>query len=288
MPEGDTIFRTAQVLRGVLQGETVLAARGRPGGVQLERVVGSRVERVESAGKHLLMSFSNGLTLHTHMRMDGEWHRYRQGERWWRDASRAVAIIEVPRGVAVCFDAPTVELVETRALPLHPGLRRLGPDLASDDFRTDDALQRLLRPELADGAIGEALLDQRVAAGVGNVFRSEICFIERVDPFAPVSGLPQDTLRRLLDTARQLLRANVGGPGRTTTPDLLGGQPGSAGPRSPGGRLWVYGRAGRPCRRCGTMILTTVRGTTLARRVYWCPSCQTASRSVEKVAAVRS
>jgi endonuclease VIII len=274
-------------VRGVLQGETVLAARGGPGGAQLERVVGSRVDRVESAGKHLLMSFSNGLTLHTQMRMDGEWHRYRPGERWWRDASRAVAVIEVPRGVAVCFDAPTVELVETRALPLHPSLRRLGPDLVAEEFSMDDALQRLLQPAFADVPIGEALLDQRVAAGVGNVFRSEICFIERLDPFAPVGDLTEETVRRLLDTARRLLRANVGGPGRTTTPDLLGGQPGSAGPRAPGGRLWVYGRASRPCRRCGTLILTAVRGTAMPRRVYWCPSCQPASRSAEKVPAIR-
>jgi endonuclease-8 len=286
MPEGDTIFRTAQVLRAVLQGEAVVAARGRPGGVQLERIVGSRVERVESAGKHLLISFSNGLTLHTHMRMDGEWHRYRVGEQWWRDASRAVAVIEVPRGIAVCFDAPTVELIETRALPLHPALRRLGPDLLADAFKPEDALQRLRAPAVADVPIGDALLDQRLAAGVGNVFRSEICFIERVDPFASVGSLTEDSLRRLVEAARRLLRANRTGPGRTTTPDLLGGQPGSFGPRSPGGRLWVYGRAGRPCRRCGTAIRTQVSGASMPRRVYWCPSCQSVLRSVEPVSAV--
>lgn len=286
MPEGDTIFRTAQVLRALFDGEQVVAARGRPGGVQLERVVGSRIERVESAGKHLLISFGNGLTLHTHMRMDGEWHRYRPSERWWRDPSRAVAVIEVPRGTAVCFDAPTVELIETRALPLHSTLRRLGPDLLARDFPADDALARLRGTALADLPVGEALLDQRVAAGVGNVFRSEICFVERVDPFATVGSLSDDTLCRLLETARRLLRANRSGPTRTTTPDLLGGAPGSDGPRPAGRRLWVYGRAGRPCRRCGTPIRMLVHGRTMPRRVYWCPGCQPASARLESVSAL--
>jgi endonuclease VIII len=287
MPEGDTIFRTAEVLGGVLEGEEVLAARGRPGGVQLERVVGSRVERVESAGKHLLISFSNGLTLHTHMQMVGEWHRYRTGERWRRGASRAVAVVQVGRGVAVCFDAPTVELMETRALRIHRGLRRLGPDLIGEDFGDDEALERLRIPALSGDAVGEALLDQRVVAGIGNVFRSEICFIDRVDPFAPVGSLPDETLRRLLHTARRLLQANRRGRARTTMPDLLGGEP-RGGPTPAGGRLWVYGRAGRPCRRCGSPIRTLVHGTTLRRRVFWCPGCQPASTVREALAPARS
>src|SRR5262245_64526510 len=122
MPEGDTLFRTATVLREALAGRKVIAARGRPGGAQLERVVGSQVDRVEAQGKHLLIGFGNGLTLHTHLRVNGSWHRYRTGERWRRSPARAVAVIEVPDGVAVCFDAPTVELMETRALAIHPAL----------------------------------------------------------------------------------------------------------------------------------------------------------------------
>jgi len=274
VPEGDTIFRAARVLGALLEGQQVRAARGRAGGAQLERVVGSRVERVESVGKHLLMRFGNGLTLHTHMRMDGEWHRYRSGERWSRPPSRAVAVIEVARGIAVCFDAPTVELIETRALRLHPALRRLGPDLLADAFDPGLAFARLRAPALIDVPIGEALLDQRVVAGAGNVYRSEICFIERVDPLQPVRSFDDETLRRLLRTARDLLTANRDGPTRTTTPDLLGGAPGSRGPRSQGGRLWVYGRAGRPCRRCGAPVRTTLTGASMPRRVYWCATCQ--------------
>jgi endonuclease VIII len=283
MPEGDTIYRTAQVLSAMLEGETVLGARGRPGGVQLERVVSSRVQRVESDGKHLLIGFSSGLTLHTHMRMNGEWHRYRAQERWRRDPSHAVAVIEVPRGVAVCFDAPTVELLETRALRLHPALRRLGPDLLAPDYSVEESLRRLRAAERERMPVGEALLDQRVAAGVGNVYRSEICFVDRVNPFAAVGTLDDATLARLLQTARHLLGANRDGTGRATTPDLLGGQAGSSGPRSRGGRLWVYGRAGRPCRRCGTLVRTVVTGGATPRRVYWCASCQDPAR----VSAVR-
>ena len=273
MPEGDTIYRTAQVLGGVLTGETVIAARGRPGGAALGRVVGTRVERVASNGKHLLIDFSGGLTLHTHLRMHGSWHRYARGQRWRREPSRAVAVIEVPRAVAVCFDAPTVELLDTRAVKLHPALRTLGPDLLAAEFPLEVALGGLRSADRANTAIGDALLDQRVAAGIGNVYRSEILFIERVDPLAAVSSLDDTTLRRLLETARRLLVANRASPGRTTTPDLLGGQPGSGGPRGRTGRLWVYGRAGRPCRRCGTPIESALSGE-LPRRVYWCPMCQ--------------
>jgi endonuclease-8 len=276
VPEGDTLYRTADVLRKVLEGQQVLAARGRPDGAALGRLVGSRVERVESNGKHLLIRFSTGLTLHTHLAMHGSWHRYLPGERWRRTPSRAVAVIEVPRAVAVCFDAPTVELLETRALALHPALRALGPDLLAPTFDADRSLALLRSPGRVELPIGDALLDQRVVAGIGNVFRSEVCFLEQVDPFAPVGQLDDGALRRLLATARRMLSANRRGTSRTTTPDLLGGPPGSAGPRATGAELWVYGRAGRPCRRCRTPIRSRVAGTR-PRRVYWCPTCQRAA-----------
>jgi endonuclease-8 len=275
MPEGDTLYQTADVLRKVLEGQEVRAARGRVGGAALARLVGSRVERVESNGKHLLIRFSSGLTLHTHLAMHGSWHRYLPGERWRRTPSRAVAVIEVPRAVAVCFDAPTVELLETRALALHPSLSDLGPDLLAPSFDADHALALLRSPGRAELAIGDALLDQRAVAGIGNVFRSEICFVEQVDPFVPVRQLDDDALHRLLATARGLLSANRRRVSRTTTPDLLGGPPGSGGPRANGGDLWVYGRAGRPCRRCGSAIRSALAGTR-PRRVYWCPTCQVA------------
>ena len=273
MPEGDTLFRTATVLREVLVGRVVTAARGRADGPALGRVVGSSVERVEARGKHLLIGFGNGDTLHTHLRMHGSWHRYRPGERWRRSPSRAVAVVEVDGAVAVCFDAPTAQLLDTRAIAIHPGLAALGPDLHAPVPDLDAAFERLRDGSRAGMPVGEALLDQTVVAGLGNVYRSEVCFVERVDPFAPVAALPDEALRRLLETGRRLLAANRSGGSRTTTPGAGGAPPGTAGARV-GSRLYVYGRTGRPCLRCGTSIRSRVTGATLARRTYWCPSCQ--------------
>ncbi|MBA2275526.1 MAG: Fpg/Nei family DNA glycosylase [Chloroflexi bacterium] len=275
MPEGDTLFRTAAVLREVLAGRPVTAARGRPDGVALGRVVGSRVGRVEAAGKHLLISFSNGLSLHTHLRMNGSWHRYRTGEAWRRTPARAVAVVEVPGAVAVCFDAPTVELLDSRALAIHPALAALGPDLLAPESDLAEALRRIGSTSRREMPLGEALLDQTVVAGLGNVYRSEICFIERVDPFQPVGRLAAATLTRVVATAQRLISANRNDPARTTTMDATGAPPGPWRLRRPGDRLYVYGRTGRPCRRCGTPICSTVTGA-LPRRTYWCPTCQPA------------
>jgi endonuclease-8 len=276
MPEGDTLFRTATVLREVLQGKDVVAARGRADGAALARVVGSRVDRVDSHGKHLLIGFDNGLTLHTHMRMNGSWHRYRTAERWQRSPSRAVAVIEVPGAVAVCFDAPTVELIDTRALALHPSLRALGPDLLAPAPDLAGAAGRLRSASRAGRGVAEGLLDQTALAGLGNVYRSEVLFIERVDPFLLLAQLDPVSVGRLVATGARLLRANANSPARRTLPDALGAEPGAkrSVARRDDGRFWVYGRAGRPCRVCGTLIRSDMIGADLPRRLYWCPSCQ--------------
>jgi endonuclease-8 len=268
VPEGDTLARTASGLRPHLVGREVRAARASgPGALpRVDRLVGSRVEEVEARGKHLLIRFDSGLTLRTHLGMRGSWHRYRPGERWRRAPSRARLVLEVPGAVAVCFDAPVVELMESRAEPLHPVLATLGPDLLAPTFDNAEAIHRLRSPERAATPIAEALLDQRAAAGIGNVYKSEILFIEGVDPFAPVGSLDDATLERLLGTARDLLAANaspVTGPERVTT--------GSA--RRRVGPLWVYGRTGRPCRRCGTRLVSRRSGA-LPRVTTWCPRCQ--------------
>ena len=265
VPEGDTLARIANVLGRVLVGQEVTAARGRPGGAQLERVVGATIHDVEARGKHLLISFSDGLTLHTHLGLQGEWHRYRPGERWHMPTSEALAVIETRVQVAVCFKAPTVELIETRALSVHPVLARLGSDVARDSFDPARALQALRDPSRAAAPIGDALLDQRAVAGLGNVYRSELCFLERINPFTPVSEVSDQTLLRILVRGAELTKANSRGGARITT--------------SPGtpGNTYVYGRAGRPCRRCGTQISTSVSKAPWSdtpRRVYWCRSCQ--------------
>jgi len=262
MAEGDTLARIADVLLDVLVGREVLVARGRPGGPRLERAVGRKVESVRAQGKHLLIGFETGLTLHTHLALHGSWHRYHAGERWRRPKSRAVAVIETADTVAVCFDAPTVELLDTRALAIHPWLSRLGPDTLAADFDAAAAVKRVRTLAAPEMPIGEALLDQRLVAGLGNVYRSELCFIERANPFAPVSSLSDEKLAALLDRGARLLRANRGGGRRVTT------APGTA------GASYVYGRTGRPCRRCGTAIVNRAAGSP-PRRVYWCPRCQT-------------
>ena len=269
MPEGDTLFRTAAGLRPYLVGRDVLAARAQgPGAVpQVQRIVGKRIDAVESQGKNLLIRFDGGLQIRTHLRMNGSWHRYRPGERWRRPPGRARLVLEVDGAVAVCFDAPVVELFETRSEPLHPSLSRLGPDLLAPDFDAAEAHRRLRAPERADLEIGVALVDQRALAGIGNVYKNEVLWIEQVSPFARVATLDDATLERLVATARRLMRANIDarrGPERVTT----------AGDRGAPGSLYVYGRTGRPCRRCGTAIAVARQGTDLPRSTYWCPKCQ--------------
>jgi len=268
VPEGDTIFKTAAALRPLLQGQPVLDAKARTPGPAIERVIGSSVVSVEPTGKHLVIRFSNGLALHTHLRMAGAWHRYAPGERWRKPAWQARVVLQVPEHVVVCFNAPVAELMDERAIILHPSLRQLGPDLLAPDFDPESAVARLqARPAMQ---IAEALLDQRALAGIGNVFKSEVLFLERVNPFTLVSSLKPDDLQRLVATAHRLLHHNVrpAAPARITTrdaphADLRAGAP----------SLWVYNRTKRPCLRCHTPIQSRRQGE-LNRMTYWCPTCQ--------------
>jgi endonuclease-8 len=265
MPEGDTIFRTAEVLRAALVGRRITAARAqaRPGlrrVPDLTRVIGATVVGVDSRGKHLLIGFDNGLTLRSHLRMTGSWHRYRPGERWRRPSFAASAILETPESVTVAFDTPVVELLTDADLRRSRPMTQLGPDLLARDVDADEAVRRL---RARDGEqLGNALLDQRAVAGIGNVYKSEVCFLEGLDPWATVAATGDDELLAALRTARRLLQANTRGGARVTTGSAVRGQ-----------GLWVYGRAGRPCRRCGTRIEVRRQGD-LARLTYWCPRCQ--------------
>jgi endonuclease-8 len=271
MPEGDTLARIAVALRPYLAGRVVSGARARLPGPQVSRIVGQKIEAVDAAGKNLLIKFAGGLELRTHLGLHGSWHRYRPGETWRRPPSRAALVIEVPGAVAVCFDAPVVELFERRAEVVHPTISMLGPDLVSPDFDRAEAVRRLRDPSRAGTQIGDAILDQRAVAGVGNVFKSEVLFMEKVDPFAPVGKLDEATLERVLTTARELLVANARSDapaGRTTTVDP------KTGAKLAPSRLWVYDRAGRPCHRCGTLIRVESQGNEIPRTTYWCPSCQ--------------
>lgn len=270
MPEGDTIFRTAEVLRAVLVGRRITAARAQaqPGlrsVPDLSRLIDATVASVESRGKHLLIGFDNGFTLSSHLRMTGSWHRYRPGDRWRRPFSQATAIIETAESVAIAFNTPVVELLTEADLRRSRALITLGPDLLSRSFDPDEALRRLR--ERPGEELGSALLDQQAVAGIRNVYKSEVAFIAALDPWAQLGSLDDAELLGVLRTARRLLQTNTRGGGRTTT-----GSPGR------GQALWVYGRAGRPCRRCGTPILDRRQGE-LARLTYWCPRCQAPPRS---------
>ena len=263
MPEGDTIFQTAAALRPLLVGKQIVRASARTPGPQIQRVVGTYVLSVEPIGKHMIMRFDNGLALHTHLRMAGTWHHYAPGQPWRIAAWKARVVLETATDVVVCFNAPVAELMPDRAVALHPAINSLGPDLISPDFSADVAVQRLRdRPDVE---IAEALLDQRVMAGIGNAFKCEILFIHSINPWTHVSALPEETLRAMIATAQRLLVQNAtsGNPHRITT----GGDPGVR------GGSYVYGRANRPCTRCGTSIRVRRQGT-LNRTTYWCPTCQ--------------
>jgi endonuclease-8 len=231
-------------------------------------IIGRTVDAVRSRGKHVLMVFSGGLTLRTHMRMNGSWHIYREGERWQRPARDMRVVVGAGGFVAVGFNIPVAEFLTDRDLARHRQLNALGPDLLDPAFDRDAAVARLRAH--GEDAVGDALLNQRVMAGIGNVFKSEILFVAGVDPFKPVASLSSGEIDRIIEVGRQLLRANVldrsqtlsTAFGRRTTRSL-----------DPNEKLWAYGRGGKPCRRCGAVIEARKTGVD-ARLTYWCPRCQ--------------
>jgi endonuclease VIII len=272
MPEGDTIFRAARTLDRALAGdvvirfESVFPALNRI--AEDHPIVGRTIERVAARGKHLLMTLSGALVLRTHMRMNGSWHIYRPGERWQRPARDMRVLLGTARFVAVGFNVPVAEFIESRNLERHRALASLGPDPLDTSFDPGEALRRMrAQPRMT---IDDALLDQRVLAGVGNVLKSEILFVSGVPPFAAIADLPDATLGRVIDAACDLLKANV-----LTHVQLLSRATGRRTTRSldPSAKLWVYGRGGKSCRRCGARIEMRKTGID-ARLTYWCPRCQ--------------
>ncbi|MEY2434931.1 MAG: endonuclease [Acidimicrobiaceae bacterium] len=247
MPEGDTIHRTANRLRPALVGQPLVRFEA-PRAVGKRPRPGTTIDAVEAVGKHLVIRFAGGTTLRTHMRMTGSWHLYRAGERWQKPAHLARAVVEVEGWTAVCFAAPVVAL-ETNPVA-EANVAHLGPDLTSDTLTAGDIETAVDR--MTDAEIGVVLLDQRVASGIGNIWKNETLFLCGVDPFRSAADVDRDTKRALIATASNLLRASARGGTR---------------PRN------VYRRARRPCRRCGTPILAQRQGEQ-ARTTYWCPTCQ--------------
>jgi endonuclease-8 len=263
VPEGDTIFRAATTLRKWLLDQKVTKATTKVPGLQLQRVVGTTVTEVTPKAKHLLIRFSNGLVLHTHMRMTGSWHLYRAGEKWKKPQWQAKIVIECGERLAVCFSAPVVELLLPSDEKRHKSLNGLGPDVLGPDEQFDFAEVRKRAAERDPKLeIGVLLLDQQVVSGIGNIYRCESLFLDRWNPWTPQSELNDEQLDHLVNTAMKLMKLNINGGSGTR-------EFGTGGPGNP----WVYGRNNRPCRVCGTPIEKSRIGTQ-ARDIFWCPKCQ--------------
>jgi endonuclease VIII len=265
MPEGDTIFRTASSIRKWIGGREITAARSSLRNLGISEVVGRTLSRVDPVGKHLLMQFDSSditqlpLLLRTHMMMTGSWHVYSVGATWQRPERQAKLVLAAHERLAVCFNAPVVQLT-TESVETTLGVAHLGPDILLDHFDVTLATRRA-RKSPADRAIGEVLLDQRVVAGIGNIYRCESLFLERINPWTAQGSLSSATITALLLRAEQLMKQNLN-PANIAR-NLDAGDDGTS----------VYRRSGKPCRVCGTAILSKPQGPQ-ARRAYWCPTCQ--------------
>ncbi|MEU7529857.1 DNA-formamidopyrimidine glycosylase family protein [Saccharothrix sp. NPDC042600] len=259
MPEGDTVFLTGRRLNEALAGKTLLRAELRHPRLSTVDLAGREVREVATVGKHILTRFSGDLTLRSHLRMDGSWHLYRPGERWKRPGHQVRVLLEVPERFAVGFNLHDLELVPTDREDTLVG--HLGPDLLGDwtPEAEAEAVRRLTAQP--DQEIGQALLDQRIMAGVGNVYKCEVCFLMGASPWSKVSDVDAVKAVKL---SRKVLLANANTVFRNTT-GLMGR----------GKESWVYERAGRPCFRCGTKIRAAGQGPGVQERpTFWCPRCQ--------------
>jgi endonuclease-8 len=275
VPEGDTIFRTARALGGALIAKPVTSFRSTyPLLTRFDDdtpLAGQTVERVEPRGKWLLIYFSGGGTLATHMLMSGSWHIYRHGERWQQPRANLRIVIENSEYIAVGFRVPVAKMLRANELERALKIPPKGIDVLSEEFDAAEVARRIVAHE--DEEIADVLLHQEVIAGVGNVFKSEICFVTSTSPFCKVVALDSEKVATLIAAARRLVKANVledsddaivtyGGRKRRTTHEL-----------DPGASLWVYGRYDEPCRKCGERIRRRIQGPD-ARVTFWCQRCQ--------------
>lgn len=273
MPEGDTIYRLAEKLRRALAGREIVGVKTAVAEIREGHLLGSTVLDVGTRGKNLLVGFSSGLTLHTHLMMHGAWHIYDRGQAWRAPSFRLRIGLATETHEAVCFGAPVVRLIRTDRIAADPRLGRVGPDVLDPGFDLEEAARRLAAAP--DRPIADALLDQRAVAGIGNVLKSEILFLARVDPRSLVGSLDGEAVRHILQVASGVMRRTVaqdsGGrfvlPGRVTrvtSRSMLGR----------GGALWVYERRGERCLVCGTSVEMIRQAD--ARSTYFCPQCQPA------------
>jgi endonuclease-8 len=257
MPEGDTIAWHANRIRPVLEGRVPDEIRAPHPRHALdrwpERLDGRAVDRIDTHGKHLFLRFEGGLTLHSHLGMKGSWAVYAPGRRWRRSETRAWLVIRAGDHQVVQFDGPTLELITDGRSRFDQRLAALGPDVLAARFDVDSFLKRL-RQDDPTRSVGDAVLDQRNLAGIGNVWKSEGCWEVQLDPWRPVGTVPDDHLVALVEAVRpRMLDSAEHGP-RVIQPR-------------------VYGRSTMPCPRCGTKIRSAGQGDD-NRTTYWCPGCQ--------------
>lgn len=259
MPEGDTVWRVARTLHRSLAGTVLTRCELRVPALATVDLSGRRVEEVAPRGKHLLIHVEADLTLHSHLRMDGSWRIYSPGQRWSGGPGDQIrAVLANERHAAVGYRVHDLALV--RRAEEHTLVGHLGPDLLGPDWDLDEAVRRLRAAPAR--AIGEALMDQRNLAGIGNLYKSETLFGSGVDPWLPIAAVID--VAGVVDRARRMLQANRERVAQTTTGDVRRGR-----------QHWVYLRTGEPCRRCGTRVRRAEQGPQLEERpTFWCPSCQ--------------
>jgi endonuclease VIII len=260
MPEGDVVWRTARRLDAAQAGRVIEHCDVRWPSLAETDLTGREVLEVASAGKHLLTRVEGGLTLHSHLRMEGSWHVHRTGEPWAsaRSASGVRIVLGNAEWTAVGHRLGLLELLPTR--DEHTVVGHLGPDVLGPSWDSDEVLRRLR--EQPDRPVGDALLDQRVLAGVGTFYMAEACFLRGVTPWTPVAEVP--ALDRLVEVTHRLLDVNKDRAVQATTGDTR-----------PGREQWVHSRSGRPCRRCGTAVrVAGIGAPPRERTAFWCPSCQ--------------
>ena len=278
MPEGDTIYRAARALQKAIGGKVVTGFE--TGLAKLARVnddtplAGRVVEKVESRGKWCLVYFSGDLILATHMLMSGSWHLYRTGERWQMPRARMRVVIRTADWEAVGFDVPVAEFYTARTLARSSKVPELGPDILSETFTVESGVERLAAyaRENPDAEIAVVLLNQRVLAGLGNVYKSEVAFAAGMNPFRAMRTITTREMELIVDAAQRYMKANVAdgkGDGILT----YAGNRRTTRAMDREERLWVYRREGRECRRCGAVVMMRKQGVQ-ARSTYWCPECQ--------------
>lgn len=258
MPEGDTIYRAAVQLRKVLLDQRIEAATARRDIENADCLVGQTVSAIESRGKHLMIHVSDQQLVHSHMGMTGSWHIYRPGEPWQKNVKSAALVLSTARFVVPCFSPKLIEIVTLQQIRRNDYLQRLGPDLLGPTPHMPDVIARFRTQDSV--AVGEALLNQSIVSGIGNVYKSEVLFLENIHPATLVRNLSDDQIASMTMRAITLMRRNLNSHTRRTRP-------------GPGQPLWVYHRSGKPCLRCGTSIARICQGS-LARSTYYCATCQ--------------